>query len=99
MCLAIVPIFRVIVFNIIICGILQPICAFLFAVIVCPISSLFVILFTLLRRGLRFSRDTFMFYTILKPKARVPSRDTFVAKRIAGPGLASNYFYQVKIDS
>jgi hypothetical protein len=39
--------------------------------------------------------DNLMFYLILKPRARVPSRDTFVARRIAGPGLASSYFYQV----
>ena len=33
---------------------------------------------------------------LLKRLARVPSTDTFVARRIGGPGLASNFFYQVR---
>ena len=60
-----------------------------------------------------------MYYLILKRNARIPSRDTFFARRIEGnkikyanfyfihlnkilfflgPGLASNYFYQVDLD-
>ena len=39
-----------------------------------------------------------MFYLILKPNARIPSYDTFVARRIGGPGLASNHFYQVYLN-
>ena len=35
------------------------------------------------------------FQLIIKKRARVPAGDSFVARRIAGPGLASNYFYQV----
>jgi hypothetical protein len=41
--------------------------------------------------------DNLMFYLVLNPRARVPSHDTFVARRYAGPGLASNHFYQVII--
>lgn len=37
-----------------------------------------------------------MFYVILKHQAKIPSGDTFVARRTAGPGLSSNYFYQAK---
>ncbi len=33
---------------------------------------------------------------MIKKRARVPAGDSFVVRRIAGPGLASNYFYQVK---
>ena len=39
-----------------------------------------------------------MFYLVLKPRARIPSRDTFFARRFAGPGLASNYFYQISVE-
>ena len=39
--------------------------------------------------------DGIMFCLVLRPRARVPSHDTFVARRFAGPGLASNHFYQV----
>ena len=37
-----------------------------------------------------------MYYFVLKCQARVPSHDTFVAKRVEGPGLASRHFYQAK---
>jgi hypothetical protein len=36
-----------------------------------------------------------MYHVIIKHQAKVPSHDTFVARRIEGPGLASNHFYQV----
>lgn len=40
--------------------------------------------------------DKLMFVIVIKRRARVPATDSFVARRIAGPGLASNYFYQVR---
>ena len=49
----------------------------------------------ILRRGFRAVWDTFIFHAVVKSHGRVPSRDGFVARRIAGPGLASNFFYQV----
>ena len=36
-----------------------------------------------------------MFHAVIKKRGRVPAQDGFIARRIAGPGLASNYFYQV----
>jgi hypothetical protein len=41
------------------------------------------------------SNIPYMYYIVIKPRSRIPINDSFVAKRIAGPGLASNYFYQV----
>ena len=38
-----------------------------------------------------------MYQAVIKSRARVPSHDSFVARRIAGPGLASNYFLQVRL--
>ena len=35
-----------------------------------------------------------MFHGVIKKRGRVPAQDGFIARRIAGPGLASNYFYQ-----
>ena len=49
----------------------------------------------LMRRSCRGLWDTFMYQAVIKSRARVPARDSFVARRIAGPGLASNYFLQV----
>jgi hypothetical protein len=39
--------------------------------------------------------DTILYHTIVKAFARIPTNDTFLARRISGPGLASEYFYQV----
>jgi hypothetical protein len=43
--------------------------------------------------------DNSMFYGLLMWRARVPSQNTFVARRVAGPGLGSEYFYQVLEES
>jgi hypothetical protein len=34
---------------------------------------------------------------LIKKRGRVPASDSLVVKRIAGPGLASNYFYQASL--
>ena len=39
-----------------------------------------------------------MFHGVIKKRARVPAGDSFIAKRISGPGLASNFFYQIKTE-
>lgn len=39
--------------------------------------------------------DAFIFYTILKNRAKIPSSDTFIARRVEGPGIALDYFVQV----
>lgn len=33
---------------------------------------------------------------IIKKRGRIPACDSFVVKRISGPGLANDYFYQIK---
>lgn len=40
-----------------------------------------------------------MFHLVIKNRGRIPASDSFVVKRIAGPGLASDYYYQVKLPS
>ena len=47
------------------------------------------------RRGLRSVWDAFMFHAVIKKRGLIPSRDGFTVRRIAGPGLASSYFFQV----
>lgn len=49
----------------------------------------------LLHRCSRGMYDTAMYHLIVRRLARVPAHDTFLARRIAGPGLAAEYFYQV----
>lgn len=38
-----------------------------------------------------------MFHLVIKNRGRIPASDSFVVKRIAGPGLASDYYYQVSV--
>ena len=39
-----------------------------------------------------------MFRAIIAKRARVPAGDSFIVRRVAGPGLASNFFYQIKTE-
>lgn len=40
--------------------------------------------------------DSILFHAIIKKRGRVPASDSFVVRRIAGPGLASDYFFQIR---
>ncbi len=89
------PIFTILVKSIV-CGIISPILALITAVFLCPTGSVLVTGFALIRKLNRSIVDSCLFHTILKPLARVPATDSFVAKRVSGPGLASNYLYQIR---
>ncbi|XP_045212309.2 uncharacterized protein LOC123563530 [Mercenaria mercenaria] len=77
-------------------GTIQPVAASLFGFVACPLASFGIIVFGVLRRGLRGIWDTAMYGIVIKSRARVPASDGFVARRVAGPGLASNYFLQIQ---
>jgi hypothetical protein len=64
----------------------------------CP-KEVNCVLFTVgvLRYWLRLVWDAATFHMLIKKRGRVPASDSFVVKRVAGPGLASNYFYQVSV--
>ncbi len=36
-----------------------------------------------------------MYHLVVKRFARIPAHNGFLARRVAGPGLAAEYFYQV----
>ncbi|XP_052759604.1 uncharacterized protein LOC128202638 [Mya arenaria] len=80
----------------VILGTLQPITAAGCAFLALPLVSLAIILFGGIRRGVRGFWDTVMYNIVIKSRARVPANDGFVARRISGPGLASNYFFQIQ---
>ncbi|CAC5419470.1 unnamed protein product [Mytilus coruscus] len=88
--------FEAIIWRLLIQGCIQPVTAVLVGSIGCPLSSLGITLFGLLRRTCRGFWDTIIYYIVIKPRARVPSNDSFVARRIAGPGLAADFFYQIE---
>lgn len=77
-------------------GLVQPVVALFVALAVCPMMSFTVTTVCLLRYWFRIALDTVMFHLVIKKRGRVPASDSFVVKRIAGPGLTSNYFYQIR---
>jgi hypothetical protein len=94
-CIRLFPFLRIIL-QFLICAILVPIISLITAILICPILSFLIAVFALIRNVLRKTWDSLMYFVILKKLARIPSEDTFVARRTAGPGLASKYFYQMK---
>ncbi|XP_074099056.1 uncharacterized protein LOC141527456 [Cotesia typhae] len=84
------------VWNIGIQGCLQPIVALLVTVCICPIISFLILTIAVIRYWIRVMWDTAMFHLVIKNRGRVPASDSFVVKRIAGPGLASDYYYQIR---
>ncbi|CAF4188508.1 unnamed protein product, partial [Rotaria sp. Silwood2] len=80
--------------DFLLCGIIQPILV-LIALIASPITSLLLVIYALLHRCTRGLYDKILYQLIVKRFARIPAHDGFLARRIAGPGLAAQYFYQV----
>ncbi|PSN34108.1 hypothetical protein C0J52_14201 [Blattella germanica] len=89
-------ILEALVWNMGIQGCLQPVVALIVALFICPLISFTVLTVGVLRYWLRLLWDAATFHLLIKKRGRVPASDSFVVKRIAGPGLASNYFYQIR---
>ncbi|XP_063981609.1 uncharacterized protein LOC135164835 isoform X2 [Diachasmimorpha longicaudata] len=84
------------VWNIGIQGFLQPLAALVVALCICPVISFFIMTVAVVRYWVRVVWDTAMFHLLIKSRGRIPASDSFVVKRVAGPGLASDYYYQIK---
>lgn len=69
----------------------------LFLIMACllPVLNALFAFFRLVLNFFWCCYDTFMFYTIVRRCARVPDSDSFAARRISGPGLANNFYYQI----
>lgn len=85
-----------IIWNILIQGCLQPIAALFVASILCPIASVVVLVVGLVRYWIRLVWDSMTFHCFIKKCGRVPASDSFAVRRIAGPGLALDYFFSIK---
>lgn len=88
-------IFEALVWNFGIQGLVQPFAALFVAAFICPLISLVILAGGITRYWLRLLWDTIIFHLIIKKRGRIPSSDSFVVRRIAGPGLASDYYFQV----
>lgn len=82
--------------RLLVVGIISPILAIFTALVLCPIGSLTIIIFALIRKFNRSWYDNLMFYAFVKPLARIPANNSFAAKRTAGPGLIADYVYQIR---
>ncbi len=69
------------------------------ASLVVIISQVFVgafsLTWTMIRTISRYCYDFFVYHLLLRHKAKIPSNDDFLVKRISGPGLSSKYFYLI----
>jgi hypothetical protein len=84
------------VWNIGVQGFIQPVAAVIVAGFLCPIISVLVLIIGFVRYWLRLFWDAAMFHLFIKKCGRVPASDSFAVKRIAGPGLALDYYFLVK---
>ncbi|GAB6027230.1 hypothetical protein CHUAL_001518 [Chamberlinius hualienensis] len=90
---AIIP--RALVWEVGVQSCLQPVLAIILAAFICPIISLFIVIWALLKWGASRMWDTIMFHIVVKRRGRIPVSDGLLVKRIAGPGMTSNYYYQI----
>ncbi|XP_052685923.1 uncharacterized protein LOC128165435 isoform X5 [Crassostrea angulata] len=89
-------VFEATIYRMLIMGLLQPIAALITGSLLCPMAALGVSVFALAKRFGRGLWDTMMYFLVIRSRGRVPISDGFVARRIAGPGLAANHFFQIK---
>ncbi|CAF0780260.1 unnamed protein product [Adineta ricciae] len=75
-------------------GVVQPVLVVL-ALIASPIVALLLVIYAFLHRCTRGMYDKIIYHLVVKRFARIPAHNGFLARRIAGPGLAAEYFYQV----
>ncbi|KAF5405918.1 hypothetical protein PHET_00565 [Paragonimus heterotremus] len=76
--------------------VLQSTFAVITAFAICPIWFIVRILWAFVRYIMRSIWDALVFHLVLRRLARIPAREDFMVKRIAGPGTAANHFYQAR---
>ncbi|RZF45449.1 hypothetical protein LSTR_LSTR009320 [Laodelphax striatellus] len=91
-----VVVLEALIWDVFVCGMLQPLAALAVATTVCPFISLVIVTAGLLKCWLRLAWDTIVFHVMIKKRGRIPACDSFVVKRIAGPGLTNDYFFQIR---
>ena len=90
----IMPVFYLVFYKLLIRIFLQLI-SVLFILVALPNVSFIIVLYAFARRILRSVWDFFTFHLVIRLRGRVPEADSFLARRVSGPGLATNYFYRI----
>ena len=78
-------------------GVLQPLLCTI-GLLLSPIAAAVIAAWAVARKSLRHAWDTTIFELVIRKRARVPAGDSFVARRIGGPGMAGNFYYQIKTE-
>ncbi|KAL5274491.1 hypothetical protein ACFFRR_000922 [Megaselia abdita] len=84
------------IWNIFIQGMVQPVVAVFIAAIICPLTSIVVLIIGAIRYSLRLLWDSASFHMFIKKCGRVPASNSFAVRRIAGPGLALDYYFIIR---
>jgi hypothetical protein len=91
------PLLSIVLWDLGLAGVAQASIALLMGLVVHPALAMLRIMFESLRRQLRIGYDRMMWLLLLR-RCRIPSQDSFIAWRIAGPGITADYFFQIKPD-
>ena len=78
------PLGRLLVVRLLYGCMLEPIGSVLTGLVGCPLMSLLLLAKGIIRLCVRHTWDAFMFHAIIKPRARVPASDSWIARRISG---------------
>ncbi|KPU80844.1 uncharacterized protein Dana_GF16043, isoform B [Drosophila ananassae] len=84
------------IWNLLIQGLLQPLAAVLVATLICPLAAGVVFIVGVLRYSLRLVWDSLTYHLFIKKCGRIPASDSIAVKRIAGPGLALDYYFIIR---
>ncbi|XP_066250387.1 uncharacterized protein [Euwallacea similis] len=87
--------FEALFWNIVAQGCLQPLAALFVASVICPLIALVILTGGVARYWFRLMWDASLFHLIIKKRGRIPASDSFAVRRVAGPGLASDYYFQI----
>ncbi|XP_063825249.1 uncharacterized protein LOC135074798 [Ostrinia nubilalis] len=87
--------FEVIIWRIVILGVLQPIVAFIVAVIICPLCALLLLVGGVSWWGVRGLWEQLAWAAVIRRAARVPAHESAFCRRVRGPGLHTRTYYQI----
>ncbi|XP_053607387.1 uncharacterized protein LOC128673516 isoform X2 [Plodia interpunctella] len=87
--------FEVLLWRIAVLGVLQPICACVVAIVICPLCSLIMLIACASWWTARGAWERALWHGVLARGARVPAHDSRYCARVRGPGLHCRTYYQI----
>jgi len=67
------------------------------AEIITKVNYICILIGTVFNYGVRMGWDSLLFYSLIKPKGRLPSGNSWIVKRTMGPGLAPDFYFEVNL--